>query len=75
MKYNFVLYNFVNLLWEYTSGTQKVVQIPLIDSIYLDILQVLKLKFAKIYKRGGGGGQTQTKFQVFLMSTTENGTL
>ena len=36
----------------YTSRTQKVVEIPLIDSIYLNMLQVLKLKFAKINKRG-----------------------
>ena len=30
---------------------EKGVKIPLIDSIYLNILQVLKLKFAKIDKR------------------------
>ena len=40
------------MLREYTSGTQKVVKIPLIDSIYLNILQMLELKFAKIDKRG-----------------------
>ena len=44
--------NFVNFLQKYTSRTQKVVEIPLIDSIYSNILQVLKLKFVKIDKRG-----------------------
>ena len=36
-----------------TESTQKVVKIPLIDSVYLNILQVLELKFDKINKRGG----------------------
>ena len=40
-------------LRENTSGAQKVVKIPSIDSIYLNVLQVLKLKFAKLNKRRG----------------------
>ena len=45
--------NFVDFLQGYTSGTQKVAKIPSIGSVYLNILQVLKLKFAKINKQGG----------------------
>ena len=40
-------------LRENISLTQKVVKVPLIDSIYLNGLQVLELKFAKIDKREG----------------------
>ena len=53
MRYRCIqLSYFVDFLQGYTSSTQKVVEIPLIDRIYLDILQVLKLKFVKIDKRG-----------------------
>ena len=59
--------NFVDFLQGYTSGTQKVVKNPLIDSIYLNILQVLKLKFAKINERGSqirsGGGKISKMFK------------
>ena len=53
--------NFVDFLLEYPFCTQKVIKIPLIDSIYLNILQALKLNFAKINKlrvqiRSGDGG-------------------
>ena len=59
------------ILREYTSGTQKVVKIPLIDRNYLNILQVLKLKFPKIDKRGKGDiyqapkSIIRTYFQMF----------
>ena len=56
MRYDFALPTVMLIslivLPEYTSRTQKVVEIPLIDSIYLNMLQVLKLKFVKIDKRG-----------------------
>ena len=46
-----------------TSYTQKVVQVSLIDRIYMNTLQVLKSKIAKINKMGGpnkvrGGGES-----------------
>ena len=43
----------MDFLRKYTSGTEEVVKIPLTDSIYLNILQVLEFKFVKINKRGG----------------------
>ena len=43
---------FVDFPRERTSRTQKLVRIPLLDSILLNILEVLKLKFSKIDKRG-----------------------
>ena len=46
-------FNFVDFLQAYTSRTQNVVKIPLNYSICLNILQMLKLIFAKINKRGG----------------------
>ena len=36
----------------YNSATQKLVKIPFIDIIVLNILQLLKLKFCQINKRG-----------------------
>ena len=41
---------------EYSSGTQKLVTMPLTDSIYLKMLQLLRLKLARINKQGGAGG-------------------
>ena len=49
-------FNFVDFLQAYTSRTQNVVKMPLNDSICLNILQVLKLIFAKINKRGVQSG-------------------
>ena len=42
----------IHFLQEYTSGTLKLVKIILIDSIGLEILQLLRSKFVKIDKRG-----------------------
>ena len=58
MRYNIALFmpaqaNFVDPLRKYTSHTQKIVKIPLIDNICLNILQELNLKFAKTNKRDG----------------------
>ena len=43
---------FIRFLCQYNSGTQKLVKTPFNGSILLNILQLLKLKFSKIDKRG-----------------------
>ena len=43
---------FIRFLRQYNSGIQKLVKIPFIDSILLNVLQLLKQRFSKIDKRG-----------------------
>ena len=43
---------FIQFLRQYNSGTLRLVTKPLIDSILLNILQLLKQKFCQINKRG-----------------------
>ena len=42
---------FIRFLRQYNSGAQKLVIIPIIDSLVLSILQFLKLKSSQINKR------------------------
>ena len=50
--YSLSLSLFIRFLRQYNSGTQKLVKIPFIDGMRLNILQLLKLKFSQINKRG-----------------------
>ena len=51
--YSLCLYvSFIRSLRQYSSDSQKLVNIPFIDSNLLSILQLLELKFSEIDKRG-----------------------
>ena len=42
---------FIRFLYQYNSGTQKLVKIPFIGSMILNVLQLKKQKFSRIDKQ------------------------